>query len=178
MLPLTFAALVHAVNAATITTTCADLDNVFPERIFFPGAIEYTQSMFSYFSALERELRPSCVAIPQRPEELGGMIAHIEALPGSPKVAIKGGGHTAWAGSANIEDGILIDMQGFKGVHIHPEKGTVTIGAGERWGSVYSALESHGLAVAGGRVERVGVGGFILGGSFHVQTLSSYNNRY
>jgi hypothetical protein len=40
----------------------------------------------------------------------------------------------------------------------------VKIGGGNVWGDVYKMLEKQDLAVVGGRVSDVGVGGLILGG--------------
>lgn len=91
-------------------------------------------------------------------------------------VAIKGGGHTAWAGAANVENGALLSMRKFRGVSVNEQTGIVSIGAGERWEEVYSALEHQGLAVTGGRVAKVGVGGLILGCRF--QLLASSTNQY
>lgn len=44
---------------------------------------------------------------------------------------------------------------------------------GARWGAVYKALEPFDVAVAGGRADVVGVGGFITGGgySFYAGTM-------
>jgi hypothetical protein len=45
------------------------------------------------------------------------------------------------------------------------EEGKVArVGTGGRWGEVYKKLELHGKNVIGGRDERVGVGGLMLGG--------------
>jgi len=70
----------------------------------------------------------------------------------------------AWTGSANIQDGITVELRGLKGIHLADDKTHVTIGVGETWGSVYDELEKKGLTTAGGRVGRVGVGGLLLGG--------------
>ena len=40
--------------------------------------------------------------------------------------------------------------------------------SGERWSSVYSQLDAQGLAVAGGRVSKVGDAGLIIGGTSHL----------
>ena len=71
---------------------------------------------------------------------------------------------TEHTGSANIENGVTIDMRGLKGIEISKDNTYVTISVGETWGSVYEELEKHGLTTAGGRVGRVGVGGLVLGG--------------
>lgn len=41
---------------------------------------------------------------------------------------------------------------------------TVTVGPGNRWADVYSKLDALGIAIGGGRVATVGVGGLTLGG--------------
>lgn len=70
----------------------------------------------------------------------------------------------AWPGSANVEGGVTIDMRGLQGVKISADKKIVSVGAGETWGTVYEAIEKHGITVAGGRVNRLGAVGFMLGG--------------
>ena len=46
----------------------------------------------------------------------------------------------------------------------NPTSGTVEVGAGLAWGQVYTALESTGVNVVGGRAAIVGVAGLTLGG--------------
>lgn len=44
----------------------------------------------------------------------------------------------------------------------------MTVGVGNRWAQVYSQLDALGIAIGGGRVASVGVGGLTLGGKcFH-----------
>jgi FAD/FMN-containing dehydrogenase len=72
--------------------------------------------------------------------------------------------HTPWAGAANIEDGVTIDLSRLDQVLVSKDRSTVTIGPGNRWRRVYEELAPQGLVVAGGRVATVGVSGLILGG--------------
>jgi FAD/FMN-containing dehydrogenase len=72
--------------------------------------------------------------------------------------------HTPWAGAADIEDGVTIDLSRLNQVLMSKHRSTVTIGPGNRWRIVYEELAPQGLAVAGGRVATVGVSGLILGG--------------
>ena len=81
--------------------------------------------------------------------------------------------HTPWAGSANIEDGVTIDTQGLNGITLSPDKKSVSIGPGNKWGEVYKELDEYGLMTSGGRVASVGVGGLILGGG-----ISFYSPRF
>jgi hypothetical protein len=94
----------------------------------------------------------------------------LQHAPGSPQIAIRGGGHTPWAGSANINAGVTIDMRQLNGVTID-ENNVVAIAAGEAWSNVYTTLEKKGLAVVGGRVSKVGVAGLIMGGKFRIGPL-------
>jgi FAD/FMN-containing dehydrogenase len=138
----------------------------FPEIVFFPGSAEYAESNGSYFSALESELSPTCVFRPRNAKEVANVVKNIRlsALSGCTQLAIKGGGHTPWAGSANIDKGITLDLRNLTGVHVDSHTEIASLGAGERWGSVYKKLGAQGPAVVGGRVSSVGVAGLITGG--------------
>ena len=59
-------------------------------------------------------------------------------------------------------------MSHFRDIVLNEEEGTVEIGAGLTWTNVYSYLVPKGLNVVGGRVDGVGVSGFILGGGRHI----------
>lgn len=146
---------------------CTTLSGKFPGSVFFPGSVEYTASTGSYFSAFENELQPTCIVRPNNAKELAEIIRLISpaALSGQIQLAIRSGGHTPWAGSANINNGITLDLQKMTGVNVNPQTDIVSIGAGERWHGVYANLGARGLAVAGGRVSKVGVGGLITGGT-------------
>lgn len=74
--------------------------------------------------------------------------------------------HTPWAGSANIDSGITIDLTNLNQVTVASDRSTVTIGPGNNWGNVYGEIVPQGLAIGGGRVAIVGVGGLVLGGKF------------
>ena len=58
----------------------------------------------------------------------------------------------SWAGSANIQDGVTIDLSALNQVNVEPGKLTVGIGPGARWSNVYTTLEPMNFTVAGGRV--------------------------
>lgn len=154
-------------KTALETMSCTTLSVSFPSLVFFPGSDEYTTSTGSYFAAFENELHPSCVVKPHNAKELAEIVQVISpsALSGQIQLAIRGGGHTPWAGSANINNGITLDLQKMTGVNVNPQTNVVSIGAGERWQGVYENLGARGLAVAGGRVSKVGVAGLITGGT-------------
>lgn len=132
--------------------------------ILRPGSNEYEKDNGSYFSAFENEIKPSFIAKPTTVKQVQDLIRALRPylLDGSCQVAVRGTGHTPFAGSANIQNGVTIDTRGLKGITVTGE--TVEVGAGESWEAVYTELEKHGLTTAGGRVGRVGVAGLVLGG--------------
>ena len=78
--------------------------------------------------------------------------------------AVRSGGHLPSPLGANINDGILIDMSMFKGVAYDATNNVAKVGAGQRWKTVYDALDAYNVTVVGGRVVDVGVAGLTLGG--------------
>jgi FAD/FMN-containing dehydrogenase len=87
--------------------------------------------------------------------------------------SIRSGGHSNIVGASNIENGVTLDLSSINRVDVSGDKTTAYVGPGARWGDVYTQLESKGLAVVGGRVSDVGVGGVILGGG-----MSYFSNQY
>ncbi|KAI1205458.1 FAD-binding domain-containing protein [Annulohypoxylon truncatum] len=142
------------------------LASVVKGSILQPGSKEYEADNGSYFSAFENGVQPSYIVKPSNANEVQGLIRALRPhiLSGDCQIAIRGGGHTPFAGSANIQDGVTIDMRALKGINLSEDKSVVEIGVGETWATVYAELEKHGLTVAGARTGRIGVAGFILGG--------------
>lgn len=87
--------------------------------------------------------------------------------------AIKSGGHANFAGASNIEGGVTIDFGNLNQVTLSEDKRTASLGSGARWADVYTKLEKNGLAVVGGRIGDIGVGGLALGGG-----ISFFSGRY
>jgi FAD/FMN-containing dehydrogenase len=82
----------------------------------------------------------------------------------STKFAVRSGGHTVWAGSNNIANGVTVDLGLMKDVKLDKNTSTTSIQPGARWVNVYSALDPEGYTVPGGRAGTVGVAGFLTGG--------------
>ena len=142
--------------------------------ILQPGNDGYEKINGSYFSAFENELRPSFIAKPATAEQLQNLVRALRphVLNGSCRIAVRGSGHTPFAGSANIQGGVTIDMGRIQGVKLSADKSLVEISAGEIWTNVYAKLDEHGLTTTGGRVGHIGVTGFLLGGG-----LSMFSSR-
>lgn len=86
-----------------------------------------------------------------------------------PVVSIRGGGHQV-AGSAVLDDALVIDMSSMHGVHVDPHDRTARVQAGATWGDVDRETQMFGLATPGGEVSITGVAGLTLGGGMgHLQ---------
>src|SRR2546430_12868940 len=78
-------------------------------------------------------------------------------------IAIRCGGHNG-PGLGSVDDGLVIDLSGLKGVSVDPEAKTAVIGGGCLLGEVDAATHEHGLATPGGIISTTGAGGLIPGG--------------
>ncbi|KAK8134745.1 hypothetical protein PG984_006757 [Apiospora sp. TS-2023a] len=158
-------------------TCCAALSRVLWDQVSYPGQQPFESSLASYWSVLEREVSPRCVVIPNTKSDVAKAIFVLrtgdELFPEQCNFAVRSGGHTPFASSANIESGITIDLSKLKHVDVSADRTSVNIGPGNRWGDVYSILDEQGLSTSGSRVASVGVGGLVTGGG-----MSFFSPRY
>ena len=151
----------------------SSLSHALPDRVFLSKDQEYTESLASYFSAQESHLKPACIIRPRSTTEVVTAVSYlVEANKshgiGSVKFAIRSGGHACIAESANLSDGVTIDLRSLNTIELNDDSTQVSIGTGASWGEVYRKLDPLGLAVPGGRHSQVGVGGLTLGGKLVV----------
>ena len=83
----------------------------------------------------------------------------------------------SWAGAANIEGGITIDLSAINQVSVSGDHTVTSVGGGARWQDVYLKLDAMNLAVSGGRVSEVGVGGLITGGMRRVTAVHDMSRQ-
>lgn len=150
------------------STVCEDIAAVLQSgKVAYPSSAQYNASLQNYYAAQESALEPGCFVRPTSAEDVSKtvkVLAKAYNLDKSQKFAFKSGGHTSWAGAANIEDGVTIDLGSLNATTLSKDRTTAAIGPGATWGQVYKALDPYGLSVTGGRVAAVGVGGLTLGG--------------
>ena len=105
---------------------------------------------------------PFCIFSPDKATKVSVavLIARLTQCP----FAARSGGHVAFAGASNSPGGITLSLQKLNQVSISSDQKTVAVGPGNTWFSVYTALQPSNLAVIGGRVSDIGVGGLTLGG--------------
>lgn len=116
----------------------------------------------SFWSQQQEDVDPACVFQPASAVEVavGLLLSELTLCP----FAVKSGGHAAFAGASNIQDGLTIDLVGLNSTALSRNSTVASVGAGNRWLDVYDWLDPMGLSVIGGRVSDIGVGGLTLGG--------------
>ena len=149
-----------------------------PRKVFLPERPEYAESLNTYFSAQESQVKPACVVRPQTTTDVVTTVSHLVQANqlhgiGSIKFAIRSGGHACFAGSANEPGGVTIDLRSLNSIDVNEASSEVSIGTGASWGEVYRTLDPLGLAIPGGRHSQVGVGGLTLGGKITVSSSPS-----
>ena len=79
------------------------------------------------------------------------------------RVAVRGGGHNV-AGTAAVDDGLVIDLSAMRAVRIDDTRRTVHVQGGATWADVDRVTAPLGLATPGGVVSETGVAGLALSG--------------
>ncbi|MGH8251609.1 MAG: FAD-binding oxidoreductase [Steroidobacteraceae bacterium] len=79
------------------------------------------------------------------------------------EIAVRGGGHNV-AGTAVVDDGIVIDLSAMRTVWVDTARRAARVQGGALWSDVDRETQAHGLATTGGIVGHTGVAGLTLGG--------------
>lgn len=157
-------------------------------KVYFPKTPAYEARLHTYFDA-DAALRAWCMVLPNRTEDASRVMQTLSEH--NCPFGIKSGGHGTFKLSNAVKDGVTIDLgkthpallcglllitnlaAGFmNATTYHPERGIVAVQPAARSANAYEALEKYGVAITGGRVGPVGLGGFVSGGgiSFHAGT--------
>lgn len=110
-------------------------------------------------------LSPSCIFQPTVSQDVADAVKLFVA--NDCQFAIRGGGHSAVAGAANINDGILISFSNMKNISVHTNVDTpyVSVQPGAVWGDVYTYCDKFDVVPMCGRFYPVGTG-LALGAGF------------
>ncbi|KAL4887813.1 hypothetical protein BDV59DRAFT_189845 [Aspergillus ambiguus] len=157
---------------SSCTAACGSLSFLYgASRVFAQNTTTYQNFTSSYWSVQQEEVQPHCVFKPGKASDVSVLVL-LSRLTQCP-FAAKSGGHAAFAGASSSPGGITVWLKDINAVTLNSDKSIASVGPGNTWTDVYSALESHGLAVIGGRVSEIGVGGLTTGGG-----ISYYSNLY
>ncbi|KAI1456430.1 putative FAD-binding oxidoreductase [Annulohypoxylon moriforme] len=141
-------------------TACQTLSSIFDNITIFPTDPKYNVLATENWSQTAWG-SPTCIFQPTTVGELQTALPIL--VESNSSFAVRSGGHMPVSKAANIDEGVLIDMSKFGGTRYDAQHSTIDIGAGQRWGEVYTALDPLGVTIVGGRVMSAGVGGLILG---------------
>lgn len=160
-----FPAIALAVPSRNTTDTsiCQQLQARLPGKISYPHSSTYTNSLSSYYTDQERQIKPSCIFTPVQTSEVAQFVKIINTH-GNATFAVRGGGHTLWAGAANAQDGVTVDMRSMRALVLSDDHKVASVGGGAIFSHLYPQLDQYNLTVMGGRLPGIGVGGFSTGG--------------
>ncbi|KAK6544881.1 hypothetical protein TWF694_001560 [Orbilia ellipsospora] len=108
---------------------------------------------------------PACIISPSSALDVSKTIIILQKL--QTKFSVRSGGHMANPGFSNAGgDAVLISLSNLKKLSLRADRSTVTIGVGNRWGTIYNYLQPYNVTVVGGRIGTVGTG-LVLGGGLN-----------
>jgi FAD/FMN-containing dehydrogenase len=140
-------------------------------KVSFPREIQYLYQESRYWSQQQETTDPTCRVAPTQTPDVSLTLYVLKSV--GCQFAVKSGGHGAFVGASNINGGVTIDLLNMNTITVSADQTQASYGAGNRWIDVYTELESMGLAVIGGRVADIGVGGLTLGGG-----ISFFSGRF
>ena len=130
------------------------------------------------------DVSPACIISPSASADVAEAVGVINLLSGFKlqcPFAIRGGGHTPWAGASTIANGIVIDLTAINQITVSKDNTVTSVGPGARWIDAYLKLDALNLAISGGRVASVGVAGlttggmqFLVAGGLYISYLTRY----
>ncbi|KAK4031403.1 hypothetical protein C8A01DRAFT_21365 [Parachaetomium inaequale] len=171
MLPLTSICLT-AILAARVTATaslstmaaCHEISAAVPARVWSNHLSKnYYSEVNSYWSTALRDAKPACLVLPQSAKEVAAAVKILNKYP-DVQFAVKSGGHTPNERHSSIKDGVLISTRDLSGVTYDGKTQIASVKPGGEWNDVIGPLGEQGVAIAGGRLGLVGVGGYLLQG--------------
>jgi hypothetical protein len=135
------------------------LETAMRGTITAPGDPDYDDRRKLYNAMIDR--RPALIARCTDAADVIAAVGHArsEGMP----LAIRGGGHNG-AGLGSVDDGLVIDLSGMRGVIVDPASKVARVLGGSLLGDVDHACHPFGLALPSGIISTTGVGGITLGG--------------
>lgn len=146
-------------NPSTAHPTAEDFAQTLRGRLIQRGDSDYEATRKIYNAMIDK--RPRYIAKCANVADVLSAVAFGREC--GLATAIRSGGHGG-AGSALVDDGLVIDLSDMKGIRIDPQQTTAQVEPGCTWGDVDHATHAFGLATVSGTISTTGVGGLTLGG--------------
>jgi FAD/FMN-containing dehydrogenase len=137
------------------------LEGAIEGELILPGSPEYETVRKPPMVRFEN-VRPAAIVLCERPADVAEAIALARRF--GLQMATRSGGHSV-AGRSST-GGLLIDVTPMCSVSV--AGGVATVGAGVRLGTLYDALQEHGLTIPAGCGSAVGIAGLTLGGGLGI----------
>jgi FAD/FMN-containing dehydrogenase len=151
---------------------CNSLKLIFgDDRVETRGESAYDDVVNYFWSAQQREPKPYCTVKPAKAAEVSTVIL-ISRLTQCP-FAFRSGGHAAFKSASSIDGGMTVTFENMKDITLSKDKKIAAIQPGNLWYDIYMTLQKDNLAVVGGRVSDIGIGGLTTGGG-----ISFFSNEY
>jgi FAD/FMN-containing dehydrogenase len=128
-------------------------------EVLTPGHREYEAARRVWNAMIDR--RPALIARCADVYDVATAV-HFATEHGLP-LAVRGGGHNV-AGTAVVDDGLVVDLSGMRAVGVDGSARTVHVQGGATWADVDRVTAPLGLATTGGVVSETGVAGLALSG--------------
>ncbi len=130
-------------------------------KVLRPGDAEYS----SYTVAWNKfcKATPTLVVLPRTSSHASQALSFVKKY--GQRFTIMSGGHDYECNSMTHD--VLFNLALMNQIEVDYEAEVATLGAGARWGDVYSVLEKEGYDIPGDQCPMVGVGGNILGTGFN-----------
>ena len=145
-------------------TTNSDLAAALAERlageVIAPDHLEYEAARQVWNGMIDK--RPATIARCADADDVATAVRF--AAERGLALSVRGGGHNV-AGTAVVDDGVVIDLSAMRAVRIDHSRRTVHVQGGATWADVDFVTAPLGLATPGGVVSETGVAGLALAAS-------------
>ncbi len=148
-----------AIQSIVASHLAAALAERLAGEVIAPGHPGYASARQVWNGMIDR--RPAIIARCAHAGDVATAVrfAGANGLP----LAVRGGGHNV-AGTAVVDDGLVIDLSTMRDVRVDAQAGTVHVAGGATWADVDAVTAPLGLATPGGVVSETGVAGLALSG--------------
>nr|AGK29861.1 FAD-binding protein [Volvariella volvacea]AGK29880.1 FAD-binding protein [Volvariella volvacea] len=137
------------------TNCCALLEDIYPDKVSYPGDATYVQETQNYWSST-CVLSPTCFFTPDVTAEVATAVKLF--TENNCKFSVRAGGHHSSVGAASNEGGPVIALTNFKQKDVDPVNNIVSVGPGNRFHEVYTATDAYNKVAVLGRYAQVGTG--------------------
>jgi FAD/FMN-containing dehydrogenase len=148
-----------AIHPASRTDLAAALAERLAGEVIAPDHPEYETARQVWNGMIDK--RPAAIARCADADDVAAAV-RFAAEYGLP-FTVRGGGHNV-AGTAVVDDGLVIDLSAMRAVLVDPSRRTVHVQGGATWADVDRVTAPLGLATPGGVVSETGVAGLALSG--------------